>query len=265
VRSGAEDLKSGARFAARRVRWVALAIGVATLAGAYSQWIIMPWAPPLLFPLLAVLGAELVAWFAVHSLVRAVQGARRGERIPVLSVAVSVAAVTLLVILPLTRLVAMLRPSGGGAPRILSGFGDWLGAEGYPRVNGRHSGVDLAGRMGSLVLAPADGRVIVAEDNHNSCGLIVVLDHGVQGYRTIHCHLSAISVKRGEDVKRGDRIGAIGTSGMRAWPGYEHVHWERQKGKGGPYEDPVSKTMGCFDATRLYPTNRLVLTYPVKC
>jgi murein DD-endopeptidase MepM/ murein hydrolase activator NlpD len=77
--------------------------------------------------------------------------------------------------------------------------------------------------------------------------------------------LAATSVKRGEHVKRGDRIGAIGTSGMRAWPGYEHVHWELQKGKGGPYEDPVSKTVGCFDATRPYPTDRLVLTYPVKC
>ena len=52
---------------------------------------------------------------------------------------------------------------------------------------------------------------------------------------------------------------------MRAWPGYEHVHWQPQKGKGGPYEDPVWKTMGCFDATGLYPTDRLVLTYPVKC
>lgn len=130
MRSGAEDLKSGARLAARRVRWVALAIGVATLAGAYSQWIIMPWMPPFLFPLLAVLGAGLVAWFAVNSLVRAVQGARRGERIPVLSLAVSVAAVILLVILPLTRLVGMLRPPGGGAPRILLGFWRLAGRRG---------------------------------------------------------------------------------------------------------------------------------------
>ncbi len=151
---------------------MALAIGVATLAGAYSQWIIMPWMPPFLFPLLAVLGAGLVTWFAANSLVRAVQGARRGGRIPVLSLAVSVAAAILLVILPLTRLVAMLRPSGGGAPRILSGFGDWLGAEGYPRVNGRHSGVDLAGSMGSLLLAPADGRVIVAEDCRRGKGAL---------------------------------------------------------------------------------------------
>lgn len=234
MRSGAEGLKLEGRLAARRVRWVAMAIGVATLAGAYSQWIIMPWMPPLVFPLLAVLGAGLVTWFAVSSLLHAVQRYRRGARPPVRSLAVNVAAIILLVILPLTRLVAMLRPSGGGAPRILPGFGDWLGAEGYPRVNGRHGGVDLAGSIGGPVLASADGRVIVAENNHDSCGLIVVLDHGLDGYRTIYCHLSAISVKRGEDVKRGDRIGAVGTSGMRAWPGYEHVHWELQKGKGVP-------------------------------
>jgi murein DD-endopeptidase MepM/ murein hydrolase activator NlpD len=105
----------------------------------------------------------------------------------------------------------------------------------------------------------------VARDSQDSCGLIVVIEHAFQGYRTIHCHLSAIGVARGQEVRRGDRIGTIGTTGMRAWPAYEHVHWELQMGRWGPYEDPVPRTIGCFARKRSYPTDHLILTYPVPC
>jgi murein DD-endopeptidase MepM/ murein hydrolase activator NlpD len=178
---------------------------------------------------------------------------------------VAAVALACLVVLPFTRLVTVLSAGDGAAPRVLSGFGDWLGAEGYPRLNGRHRGIDLAGRVGAPVLAPADGDVIVARDHRGSCGVMVVIEHEPEGYRTIYCHLSAVAVTRGQRVKRGDPIGAIGTSGMRAWPGYEHVHWELQKGRWGPYEDPLPRTVGCFDEARPYPADRLALTFPVKC
>ena len=64
----------------------------------------------------------------------------------------------------------MIGLSGGGAPRILSGFGDWSGPEDYPRVDGLHRGVDVAGSIGSPVLSAADGRVTVARDNRDACG-----------------------------------------------------------------------------------------------
>jgi len=162
-----------------------------------------------------------------------------------------------------------MAPSGGAAsPLILSGFGDWLGAEGFPRVEGRfpHSGVDVAGSLGSPVLAAADGLVTVAQEGRDTCGAIVVIDHLTFGYSTIYCHLSQVSVSPGEEVKRGQRIGAIGTTGLSAWPGYEHVHWELQpRGRFWDREDPLSRTVGCFDETLVYPTNRFVLTYPVSC
>ena len=116
------------------------------------------------------------------------------------------------------------------------------------------------------MLAAADGRVTVARDNRDLCGLIVVIAHDPHGYRTVYCHFSAISVTSGEIVKRGQKIGAIGTTGQRAWPGYEHVHLELQRGVSArDIEDPAPRIVGCFDGTKLYPADRLVLTYPVKC
>ena len=115
------------------------------------------------------------------------------------------------------------------------------------------------------MLAAAAGRVSVARDNGGLCGLIVVLDHEPP-YRTVYCHLSEIAVRVGEGVTRGQRIGAAGTSGQRAAPGFEHVHLEVQLGRDiNAIEDPLPRIVGCFDETQQYTAARLVLTYPVKC
>jgi murein DD-endopeptidase MepM/ murein hydrolase activator NlpD len=120
--------------------------------------------------------------------------------------------------------------------------------------------------MGGDVLAAADGRITVARDNRGLCGLIVVIDHDPGPYRTVYCHFSVIAVRVGDSVKRGQRIGAIGTSGQRALAGFEHVHLELQRGLDmKDIEDPLPRMVGCFDETKLYPADRLVLTYPVKC
>jgi murein DD-endopeptidase MepM/ murein hydrolase activator NlpD len=176
---------------------------------------------------------------------------------------VNAIATLFLVVLPLTRIVGVIAASGDSAPRILAGFGDWRGAEGYPRPS-RHRGVDIAGRPGKDVLAAAGGRVSVARDNRDLCGLVV--DHDVHPYRTVYCDLSAIPVAPGEGVTRGQRIGALGTSGQRAWPGYEHVHLELQRGRDmNDLEDHNPRIVGCFDPAQVYPADRLVLTSPVKC
>jgi murein DD-endopeptidase MepM/ murein hydrolase activator NlpD len=66
------------------------------------------------------------------------------------------------------------------------------------------------------VLAAAGGRVTVARDNRDLCGLIVVIDHDPGPYRTVYCHFSVIAVRVGDRVERGQGIGAIGTSEQRA-------------------------------------------------
>jgi murein DD-endopeptidase MepM/ murein hydrolase activator NlpD len=221
--------------------------------------------PRFLFPAVAVAGAALVLRSLVRALARSARRDRREGRLELLPVVANLVAAVVLVVLPFTRLVGVIAASRDRAPRVLAGFGDWLGGEGYPRLSA-HRGVDIAGRIGAAVLAVADGRVTVARDSHDLCGLIVVIDHDPHGYRTIYCHFSVISVRPGERVTRGQRIGAIGTSGQRAWPGYEHVHLELQRGRDvQAVEDPVPRIVGCFDATVSYPTDRLVLTHPVTC
>jgi murein DD-endopeptidase MepM/ murein hydrolase activator NlpD len=116
------------------------------------------------------------------------------------------------------------------------------------------------------VLAAADGRVVLARDHGDLCGLIIVIVHDPHGYRTVYCHSSELFVRPGDSVRRGQRIATLGTTGQRGWPGYEHVHLELQKGTNrNDIEDPASRMVGCFDERRTYPFDRLVLTYPVKC
>jgi len=248
----------------RVARWLAALIAALVWVGASSATI-GQWTPRFFFPALAALGAALLSVAFVSSLLRVARRSRSGDPVRVIGVLVNAVATLFLVVLPLTRLLGVVTASEGGAPRVIAGFGDWLGGEGYPRLS-PHRGVDIAGRIGADVLAAADGRVGVARDSRDLCGLIVVIVHDPHDYRTVYCHFSAIAVTPGDAVRRGQRIGAVGTTGQRAWPGYEHVHLELQRGRDSrDVEDPAARIVGCFDATTRYPADRLVLTYPVRC
>lgn len=165
--------------------------------------------------------------------------------------------------------------SGGCATgaRVISEFGSMWDGEGLRR-SVPHRGVDVWGPTGAPVLAGADGEVLDVSERPSdrtsaSCGRYIVLQHEVpdQLFRaaTAYCHLSAATVKRGDRVKRGDVIGSIGTTGWLG-PGtaspYTHVHWELMRAR---LEDPLKYTVGCFDPKATYPTDRFVLTYPVRC
>jgi murein DD-endopeptidase MepM/ murein hydrolase activator NlpD len=262
--SGAErsGRPSRPRPIAGRLLSLGLLTGVVVLAAASTPSVAQH-LPRFVFPAVAAVGAALIVGSFVRSLVRFARRSRDG-RLRILPLAVSLVAMVVFVILPATHLVRAIVPSRDGAPRILAGFGDWLGAEGYPRPSA-HRGLDVAARMGADVLAAADGRVTVARDNRDLCGLIVVIDHEPP-HRTVYCHFAEIAVQVGDRVTRGQRIGAVGTSGQRAWPGFEHVHLEVQRGRDvDAIEDPLPSIVGCFDRNARYPADRLVLTYPVRC
>jgi murein DD-endopeptidase MepM/ murein hydrolase activator NlpD len=258
------ESKARGRLRGSRILRFGLPVAVLVVMCAYTPWIAQR-IPRFTFPTVAAAGAALILFSFVNSLVQFVQRGRMEGHWRIFPVVVNVVATVFLVLLPLVHLVRAVTPPGDGTPRIHAGFGDWLGAEGYPLLN-PHRGVDVAGSVGTDVLAAAAGRVTVARDNRDLCGLIVVIDHEPYGLRTVYCHFSEITVRVGDRIKRGQRIGAVGTSGQRAWPGFEHVHLELQRGRDiNAIEDPLARITGCFDETKAYPGDRLVLTYPVKC
>lgn len=84
-----------------------------------------------------------------------------------------------------------------------------------------HKGVDIAGRMGTPVIAPADGVVRYASDRR-SLGNAISISHGY-GIETVYGHLSEFRVKPGEKVHRGQVIALMGNTGRSTGP---HLHYQ---------------------------------------
>jgi len=89
-----------------------------------------------------------------------------------------------------------------------------------------HYGVDIAVPTGTPVLAPAAGRVTLAEPDLFFSGGTVILDHGY-GLSSSFLHMSAIDVKVGQELEQGDRIGAVGATGRVTGP---HLDWRMNWG-----------------------------------
>ena len=84
-----------------------------------------------------------------------------------------------------------------------------------------HYGVDLAAPAGTVIRAPAAGRVVLAETDLHFEGGLTLIDHG-QGLITACLHQSRIDVRPGQEVRRGDSLGRVGMSGRATGP---HLCW----------------------------------------
>lgn len=87
-----------------------------------------------------------------------------------------------------------------------------------------HNGVDLAGKIGTPVMASADGVVRVAKSGGYNFGYgnYIIVTHG-NGSETVYAHLSSVNVSPGQSVSRGEQIGKLGNSGNSTGP---HIHFE---------------------------------------
>ncbi|MDX1522435.1 MAG: M23 family metallopeptidase, partial [Anaerolineae bacterium] len=89
-----------------------------------------------------------------------------------------------------------------------------------------HPGVDIAAWSGAPVYAADTGHVIFAGWDNTGYGYMVVVDHG-NGFQSIYAHLEAYYVDSGQDIAKGQEIGAMGTSGNTTGP---HLHFELRQG-----------------------------------
>ena len=103
--------------------------------------------------------------------------------------------------------------------RLAARFGGQRVLNGEPKRP--HYGDDLAAPVGTPVAAPAGGVVSFAETGLHYEGGLIMLDHG-QGLVSCYLHLSRVGVARGQAVRRGEPIGAVGKEGRATGP---HLCW----------------------------------------
>ncbi|MES2979418.1 MAG: M23 family metallopeptidase [Pseudomonadota bacterium] len=94
-----------------------------------------------------------------------------------------------------------------------------------------HTGLDFPADVGTTIRAAAGG-VVVAQDVHPAYGNVVEVDHG-NDLVTRYAHASRVFVKKGDIVRRGQKIAEVGNTGRSTGP---HLHFEVLVG--GVFQDP---------------------------
>ena len=96
-----------------------------------------------------------------------------------------------------------------------------------------HSGIDLGCPTGTPILATKGG-TIVQTGNSDTMGIYARQNCGK--YQVIYMHMSKLSCKQGDNLKRGDKIGEVGSTGRSTGA---HLHWQIQTVDGGTTTDPM--------------------------
>ena len=95
----------------------------------------------------------------------------------------------------------------------------------FTRKRTAHHGIDVAGPYGLNIHVTGGGTVIAAYYNRHGYGKEVLVDHGF-GYVSRYAHLQEIMVKPGQELKRGEVLGTLGSTGRSTGP---HLHYEIRK------------------------------------
>jgi murein DD-endopeptidase MepM/ murein hydrolase activator NlpD len=116
--------------------------------------------------------------------------------------------------------------------RIASGFGYRI--DPIYKTRKAHLGLDFASPSGTPIYATADGIIKFAGFSANGYGNHVIINHGF-GYETLYGHMVRVSAAQGQQVKRGQVIGYVGSTGKSTGP---HLHYEVHKS--GVQVDPIN-------------------------
>lgn len=139
--------------------------------------------------------------------------------------------------LPTYAIRRILAPQPVG--RVVTGSGAMSWPNGCRRItqyySWRHSGVDIACEYGQTIHAADAGTVITATSGWNGgYGTYIIINHG-NGTQTLYGHLSKLYVSVGDEVEKGESIGAEGSTGRSTGP---HLHFEVRAG--GVRRNPFS-------------------------
>lgn len=100
------------------------------------------------------------------------------------------------------------------------------------RVTGNHTGIDIAGNLGDKIVSAIDGKVIEVSGD-GMLGNHVKIEN--EKIITVYAHCNNIYVKEGDEIKQGQEIGEVGSTGNSTG---NHLHFETIKG--GEYIDPMT-------------------------
>jgi murein DD-endopeptidase MepM/ murein hydrolase activator NlpD len=122
-----------------------------------------------------------------------------------------------------------------GSPLTFSRVSSGYGMRFHPISGNRkaHLGVDYAAPTGTPVRTVGDGRVRFA-GWQGGYGKVVFVEHS-NGQSTVYAHLSRIDVRVGQSLSKGDRLGAVGSTGASTGP---HLHFEFRVN--GRHQDPLA-------------------------
>jgi murein DD-endopeptidase MepM/ murein hydrolase activator NlpD len=213
---GAADVAPVASFDQHRVmvirrndKWLAV-IGIALDAANGTATLAVQAEPPHSFPIGPKTYTVQRLTVAPSKVDLSPQDATRAaqERTRILA-AIATFSPTAPVTLGLLQPVPGVRSSSFGLRRVFNG-----------EARNPHTGMDIAAPIGTPILAAADGTVVDTGEYFFN-GNTVIIDHG-EGLLTVYCHLSAIGVRSGDPITRGQIIGKVGMTGRVTGP---HLHF----------------------------------------
>ena len=106
-----------------------------------------------------------------------------------------------------------------GVARLTSSFG--VRKDPFTKRPAMHQAVDIGAYYGAPIVVAADGTVTYS-GRKSGYGKVVIVDHG-HGFTTKYAHLSKTLVKKGQEVKKGENVGEMGSTGRSTGP---HLHYE---------------------------------------